>query len=44
MASSSDASKRVAYNIARHLLSQISAGILSEDEKEGLDGKSANRV
>ena len=39
MASSSDASKRVAYNIARYLSSQVSSGVLSEEEKEGIESK-----
>jgi len=34
----SESSKKVAYNIARHLQSQVSSGILSEDDKEGIDG------
>ena len=39
MASSSDASKRVAYNIARYLSSQVSSGVLNEEEKEGIESK-----
>lgn len=38
---SSDINKKVAYGIARHLQSQVAAGVLNEEEKEGVDSKSS---
>lgn len=37
--SHSEQNKKVAYNIARHLQSQVTAGVLDEDGKEGVESE-----